>query len=286
MGACVTGTLLVIGTPIGNLDDLTKRAADALRSADVCYAEDTRRTRGLLSHLGAETPLRSLHEHNERSRVAEVLDRLEAGETVALVSDAGTPTVSDPGRRVLAEVLDAGHRVSPVPGSSAVVAALSVSGLPADRFTFAGFPPRRGSAREAWVEVLHGSRDTTVAFEAPGRLLALLEDLAAAGLAGRRAVVCRELTKLYEEVSAGTIAELATVYGTRTVKGEVTVVISGDPAGDSGPDLAAAEEGARDLARAGLSRRDIADRLVSDFELSRNEAYRVSLSVEKSLSDG
>ena len=227
----MTGTMFVVGTPIGNLGDLTRRAAEVLRSVDVCYAEDTRRTRGLLSHLAAETPLRSLHEHNERARVEEVLGRLESGETIALVSDAGTPTVSDPGRRVLAAVLEAGHRVSPVPGASAVSAAISVSGLPGDRFTFAGFPPRRRSARESWVEAVRTTRDTTVAFEAPGRLQALLEELAASGLADRRAVVCRELTKLHEEVAAGTIAELATVYGTRTVKGEVTMVIAGDAGG-------------------------------------------------------
>ena len=272
------GTLYVVGTPIGNLADLSARAAETLRSVDACYAEDTRRTGKLLARSDIRTALRSLHEHNERARVEEVLERLSRGDSLALVSDAGTPTVSDPGQRLLRAAIAAGHRVSPVPGPSAVVAALSVSGLPADRFRFAGFPPRKGEAREEWFDEVAGSSDTVVVFEAPGRLVAFLQALIDRGLGERRATVCRELTKLHEEVEAGTITELATVYGSRSVKGEVTVVIGADPTQGTEADPAEVEAVVRALASEGLSRRDIAERLTRRFGLSRNEAYRASLS--------
>lgn len=275
------GTLYVIGTPIGNLEDISARARRVLGGATVCYAEDTRRTGRLLASLEASTPLRSLHEHNERARVEEIVGRLERGETVALVSDAGTPVVSDPGARLVEAVLAVALPVSPVPGPSAVAAALSVSGLPADRYWFAGFPPRRGDERNAWLERAAATPDTVVVFEAPARLSDLLGDLAGAGLAERRAIVCRELTKLHETVRPGTIAELATVYATETVKGEVTVVMEGAPDGGEPPDEAIVLEAARDLAREGAGGREIADRLRERFGLSRNEAYRLSLKIER-----
>jgi len=275
-----------VGTPIGNLSDVSDRAAGTLRSVDICFAEDTRRTGILLKHLGAEGALRSLHEHNERARIEEVLSRLEAGESVALVSDAGTPTISDPGRRLLAAAHEAGASVSPIPGPSAVLAALSVAGLSADRFFFAGFAPRRGASRDAWLAAVEASPDTIVAFEAPGRIAALLEALVSLGMGDRTGVVCRELTKIHEEVSRGTIDELATVYGSRTVKGEVTLVIEGRAA-DAGPepDAALVKATALALAREGVSRRDIADRLGREFGLSRNDAYRASLGDEGAPED-
>lgn len=274
------GRLFVVGTPIGNLDDLGPRAADALRSAAACYAEDTRRTGRLLARLGAETPLRSLHAHNEAARVDEVIQRLESGESVALVSDSGTPTVSDPGRRLVRAVLERGGLVTPIPGPSAVPAALSVSGLPADRFLFAGFAPRRGADRARWIASVVESPVTVVAFEAPGRLAATLAELARHGIGDREAVVCRELTKLHEEVRRGTIDTLATVYDEAIVKGEVTIVLAGvgdGPAGGEAVDPAVVEEEVGRLAAEGRSRREIAAHLKERFGLTRNEAYRFSL---------
>ena len=272
------GRLLVVGTPIGNLSDLGPRAAEALGEATVCYAEDTRRTGRLLAHLGVSTPMRSLHAHNEASRIEEVLGRIGAGEAVALVSDSGTPTVSDPGRRLVAAVLESGARVTPIPGPSAVPVALSVSGLPADRFLFAGFPPRSGGARDAWLRSVATSPVTVVAFEAPGRLTRTLADLSKSGAGGRDAVVCRELTKLHEEVRRATIDELATVYEGRTVKGEVTIIVGGVEApADAEVDPAAVADEIDRMVEAGESRRVIADRLKERFGLTRNEAYRRSL---------
>lgn len=281
----MTGTLYVIGTPIGNLDDMASRAVRLLRSVDVCYAEDTRRTGTLLARLEANVPLRSLHMHNERARVEELLATLAAGRSAALVSDAGTPTVSDPGCRVVSAAREAGHEVLSVPGPSAVLGALSVSGLPADRFRFLGFVPRRGGERAAWIDELRGCPDTAVAFEAPGRLVALLEALVESGLGEREAVVCRELTKLHEETVAGTVGRLAAAFATREVKGEVTLVFAGGAPGNEGPDLAVLLEEARHWSRDGLRRREIADRLAAEFGLSRNEAYRVSLQVQEAPSE-
>ena len=285
MPRVVTGALYVVGTPIGNLDDMPRRAVRILRSVDVCYAEDTRRTGSLLARLDASVPLRSLHMHNERARVDELLAALAAGRSAALVSDAGTPTVSDPGCRAVAAAREAGHEVFAVPGPSAVLAALSVSGFPADRFLFLGFVPRRRGERSAWIDDLRGCADTAVAFEAPGRLVALLDELTEAGLGERPAVVCRELTKLNEETTAGSVRALASAFAAREVRGEVTIVFGGGPAGNEAPDLAVLMEEARHWSRDGLRRREIADRLAAEFGLSRNEAYRVSLQVQEAPSE-
>lgn len=277
-GSDASGRLFVVGTPIGNLDDLSPRVAGTLERVRVCFAEDTRRTGRLLDRLGTRPTLRSLFAHNEQGRVDEILARLQTGEDVAIVSDAGTPTVSDPGARVIDAALEAGVTVVPIPGPSAVSVALSASGLPADRYLFLGFAPRKGSERERWLSDVEGSRVTVVVFEAPGRLPGLLESLARRGLGDRRAVVCRELTKIHEEVRAGTISELATVYGEQSVKGEVTVVIAGradDAAG--GPDPEEVACAVEELVRAGIGRREIADTLRERFGLSRNDAYRMSL---------
>ena len=281
----MTGTLYVVGTPIGNLDDMSRRAVLVLRSVDVCYAEDTRRTGTLLARLKANVPLRSLHMHNERARVEELLAALAAGRSAALVSDAGTPTVSDPGCRAVAAAREAGHEVLAVPGPSAVLAALSVSGFPADRFHFLGFAPRRGGERAAWIDGLRSCVDAAVAFEAPGRLVALLEELTETGLGERAAVVCRELTKLHEETTAGSVRELASAFASHQVRGEVTIVFGPGEAGNEAPDLAVLMEEARHWSRDGLRRREIADRLAAEFGLSRNEAYRVSLQVQEAPSE-
>ncbi len=219
------GTLHVIATPIGNLEDVTLRALAALREAELLYAEDTRRTRILLDRHGIRVRPRALHAHNEAERCAEALAALEAGQRVALVSDAGTPGVSDPGARLAAEAAAAGHQVVALPGPSAVLAALVVSGLPATPFTFLGFLPRKGGEREALLASLATRAETLVLFEAPQRLAATLAELARA-LGPRRACVARELTKLHEEAVRGTLPELAERFRAGT-RGEVTLVIAG-----------------------------------------------------------
>lgn len=219
----MAGTLYVVATPIGNLEDLTFRAARVLREVPVVAAEDTRRTGHLLRHLGSAAALLSLHEHNELSRTAGVLQRLARGESVALVSDAGTPAVSDPGARLVAAAAAAGHRVEPVPGASAVMAALSAAGVDAQWFTFAGFPPIRGKARNLWLSEVVGrsGHGPVVAFEAPHRVVQTLTDLAA--VSNDRIVVFRELTKLHESRYEGRPGDLATSI--TPVAGEFTLVI-------------------------------------------------------------
>ncbi len=270
--------LYVVSTPIGNLADASGRAADTLRSVAVCYAEDTRRTGRLLAALGAEAPLRSLHAHNEASRIEEVLTRLRQGRSCALVADAGTPSISDPGRRLVEAVLEAGLRVVSIPGPSAVTAALAVSGLPADHFLFLGFPPRGGGERATWLERAATAGMTVVAFESPRRVGALLRSLEEAGLGDRPCVLCRELTKLHEEVRRATVRALAAEFSEGEARGEVTLVFEGGPPAAEAPaDREAAERAARRLAAEGLSTRDVAERLREGHGLARNEAYEMAL---------
>lgn len=225
----MTGSLVVVATPIGNLGDLAPRAAETLRTVDVILAEDTRRTGRLLAHIGSEVRQRSLHEHNERDRIPEVLAALAAGQRFALVSDAGTPGVSDPGYRLIAAVVAAGLDVEVVPGPSAALAALVVSGLPTDRVVFDGFLPRRGGARRERLAELADERRTVVLFLSPHRATDDLDDLIAVLGADRQAVVARELTKLHEEVLRGTLAELRDRLQAG-VRGELTLVVAGAPA--------------------------------------------------------
>jgi 16S rRNA (cytidine1402-2'-O)-methyltransferase len=225
--------LVVVATPIGNLGDLSPRAAASLRDADLVLAEDTRRTGRLLQHVGSTVPQRSLHEHNERDRVDEVLARIAAGGRVALVSDAGTPAVSDPGYRLVAACAAAGVRVETVPGPSALLAALAVAGLPTDRVAFEGFLPRKGGARRRRLEELRDERRTLVLFAAPHRVADDLRDLAAALGGERPAVLTRELTKLHEEVRRGSLSSLADEVADG-VRGEVTLVVAGAPEPDEG----------------------------------------------------
>ena len=251
-GAEGGGRLVVCPTPIGNLEDVTLRVLAALRSADVVACEDTRRTRVLLERHAISAPLVSYHEHNERRRAGELVARVRAGETVALVSDAGTPVVSDPGWPLLQEAVAAGVVVEVLPGPSAVVTALVASALPAATWRFAGFLPRREADLRA---VLSGS-ETVVAFESPRRLAATLSVLAAMD-PERPAAVCRELTKVHEEVARGTAAELAERFGGRAVRGEVVLVVGGAPAG-GGADVEAAADALRRLVEAGARARPAA----------------------------
>lgn len=219
------GALWLVATPIGNLDDLTIRALRVLREVDVVLAEDTRHTKKLLAHHGVGTPLRSLHAHTPDAKIAALVEALQAGATFALVSDAGTPVVSDPGLRLSAAARDAGVRVTVAPGASAVLAALCVSGLRADRFRFWGFLPRTTGKRAAALDELSRDPVAHVLFEAPNRTHALLEELSTR-LGPRRVCVCRELTKVHEEAARGTAAELATRFASG-VRGEVTIVVEG-----------------------------------------------------------
>jgi len=224
------GKLLVVATPIGNLDDLSARARQAFEAADLVACEDTRHTGRLLAHLGVKRPLVSLHEHNERQRLPRLLDELAAGRTIALASDAGTPLVSDPGYLLVREAISHGHRVEPIPGPSAALAALVVSGLPPHPFTFCGFPPPKRGKRRTFYERFADLAHTLVVYESPHRLLASLGD-ALEVLGDRPVAVARELTKLHEEVLRGGLAEvLAALRERPVIKGELVVVIGAEPA--------------------------------------------------------
>lgn len=230
------GRLQVVATPIGNLADLSARAREVLATADIIAAEDTRHTAALLKSAGIARPLISLHEHNEAQRVPELLARLRAGASVALVSDAGTPLLSDPGFELVRGALQAGIEVQVVPGPSAITAALAVAGLPTDRFCFEGFLPARAAERRAALAALAHEPRTLVFFEAPHRIAATLADLAAEFGAEREAVVARELTKAHETVYRATLAELAARAGAEhnLARGEITLVVHGAAARAAG----------------------------------------------------
>lgn len=277
-------TLYLVSTPIGNLGDLSARAGQVLNGVHRILAEDTRRTRVLTDHVGASCPLVSLHAHNEAERVQRVLGWLGDGEDLALVSDAGTPLVSDPGGRLVAAVTAAGHTVVPIPGASAVLAALVASGLPSERFVFLGFPDRKGSGRRDLLDRVAASADTVVLFESPQRLVRLLEDLASACGPDRRVSVARELTKIHEEFVRGTLSEAARYYGEHPPRGEVTLVVA--PADNAPADPRVVEEEARVLARAllaeGRRASQVAKAVARRLDVSRNDAYRIVLDVEAS----
>lgn len=226
-----SGTLYVVGTPIGNLEDLSPRARELLRAVEIVAAEDTRRTRGLLSSIGAQPKIIAYHEHNEDARAAQLLARLRAGTDVALVSDAGMPLVSDPGWTLVSAALAQGIPVQSVPGPSAALAALGVSGLPTDRFVFEGFLPRRARQRAAHLRRLSAEPRTMVFFESVHRLEDAMDALVAEFGAERRAVLARELTKLYESVYTGTLESLRRQLGASIpLLGEFVIVVAGDPA--------------------------------------------------------
>lgn len=269
-------TLYLVSTPIGNLGDLSPRAAETLRTASRILAEDTRRTRVLADHAGSTAPLVSLHQHNEQGRLETILRWLDAGEDLALVSDAGTPLVSDPGGRVVAAVTGAGHEVVPVPGPSAVLAALAGSGLPSERFAFLGFPARKGRERAADLSRVARSAETTVLFESPNRLVSLLDDLGEVCGPDRAVSVARELTKVHEEFVRGTLAEVAAYYRERPPRGEVTLVV-GPAVETDDPEVlrARALELADELLAGGMKPSAAARELAGTLGLARNEAYRI-----------
>ena len=268
------GALYVVSTPIGNMGDFSFRAVEVLKSVDAVLAEDTRHTRPLLDRHGIATALESHHEHNEAKTTPRLVARLLAGARLALVSDAGTPLLSDPGARLVRAATEAGVRVVPVPGASALLAALVASGLPAERFTFFGFPPRKGRERRELVAEVAALRHTAVLYEAPGRTAETLTELAAAGAGDREAVVARELTKQYEEVRRGTVSALAAYYEATPPRGEVVIVVAGGVA--VAPDDEALHAAARRMRASGMSARDVAAALVAELGASRNAAYRLA----------
>ena len=237
------GTLYVVATPIGNLDDLSPRARAVLAKTDVIAAEDTRHTRGLLSSISAESRLIAYHEHNEEQRVPELLARLTAGESVSLVSDAGTPLISDPGWRLVRAAQDAGIAVVPVPGACAAIVALCAAGLPTDRFVFEGFLPRRDGPRDDRLAELKRERRTLLLYEAVHRISATLAALVVAFGGERRAALARELTKVHEQIVVGTLAELhARLDGEIPLLGEFVIVVAGDTS-EARADLDEAQRG-------------------------------------------
>ena len=217
------GTLFVVATPIGNLDDVTARALRVLREVALIAAEDTRRTGRLLARYAIPTPLTSLHQHNEGLKIAPLLDRLGQGESVALVADAGTPTISDPGHRLVQAAIGAGIRVEPIPGPSALMAALAVSGFPADAFTFLGFPPTLLNERLKWLDELRSAGRNVVFFEAPHRIRQTLEAIRAIAGGSCRICVARELTKVHEELVIGPISDV--LQRLQAPRGELTIVV-------------------------------------------------------------
>lgn len=268
--------LYLVATPIGNLGDMTFRAVEVLRGADRILAEDTRRTAVLLRHFDIDARPVAAHEHNEAARAGDVSRWLAEGLTLALVSDAGTPLLSDPGMRIVQRALADGHQVVPVPGASALLAALVASGVPADRFTYFGFPARRGRERQAVIAEVAALTHTAVLYESPRRLGTLLAELAAAAGGERRGVVARELTKLHEEFVRGTLAELASRYAGDPPPGEVVVLVEG--AGQSaGPDAGEMERAAAALIAEGVSPSAAARELRRTLGVGRNEAYEAAL---------
>ena len=269
-----SGALYLVSTPIGNLGDMTHRAVEVLSSAALVIAEDTRHSRRLLDHYRIATPLSSYHEHNEAKETPRLIARLRSGDSIALISDAGTPLISDPGSRLVQAALEAGMPVVPIPGASSVMAALVASGMSLERFAFFGFLPRKGKERGEMLGEIVESRVTVVLFEAPNRVAATLDALIEAGAGERPAVVARELTKKFEEFRRGTIAELAAIYGKADPKGEVVLVIGGTERRTvSESELA---DAARTLRASGKAPRDVMDYLVSSLGASRNAAYRVA----------
>lgn len=268
------GTLYVVSTPIGNMADLSTRAVETLGQVSAVLAEDTRHSRPLLERHGIATSLVAYHEHNEAKATPKLVARLLAGESLAIISDAGTPLLSDPGARLVRAALQAAVPVSPVPGASALLAALVASGLSAERFTFFGFLARHGRERSETIAAIVALSHTAVVYEAPARVASTLLALAEAGAASREAVVARELTKQFEEFRRGTVQSLAESYEQMPPRGEVVLVIAGGEPVEL--DVAALRARAHELRTSGLSARDIVRVLTEDPRTPRNLAYKLA----------
>jgi 16S rRNA (cytidine1402-2'-O)-methyltransferase len=270
------GTLYVVSTPIGNMGDFSFRAVDVLKSVALVLAEDTRHTRHLLDRYEISTPATAYHEHNEAKTTPRLVARLLEGASLALVSDAGTPLVSDPGARLVRAAIDAGVGVVPIPGPSAALAALVASGLDADRFLFLGFLPRSGRDRRAAFDEIIDSSHTVVVYESPNRLADTLAELERVGGGLRPAAVAREMTKQFENIQRGTVTDLLAYYRERPVRGEVVLVIGGAVARVASEEDVAAR--VRSLRAAGLSVRDTSAQVAAEMGVSKRVAYRLARS--------
>ncbi|MDZ8050175.1 MAG: 16S rRNA (cytidine(1402)-2'-O)-methyltransferase [Aulosira sp. ZfuVER01] len=273
------GTLYVVGTPIGNLEDITFRAVRILQTVDLIAAEDTRHTGKLLQHFQIKVPQVSYHEHNRTSRIPELLEHLANGKAIALVSDAGMPGISDPGYELVKGCVEAGISVVPIPGASAAITALSASGLPTDRFVFEGFLSAKSQQRREYLESLQTESRTLIFYESPHRLRDTLQDLGETFGSDRQIVLARELTKFYEEFWRGTIADAIAHYSQREPQGEYTLVIAGTPA--TQPQLTEAEIKAEleQLIRQGISRSQASRQLAKFSSLPRRQIYQLALSI-------
>ena len=273
--------LYVVATPIGNLEDITLRALRTLGGVDLIAAEDTRHTRRLLSHFDIRTPLVSCHEHNEAQRADELIARMQDGGSVALVSDAGTPSVSDPGYRLVAAALARGIEVVPVPGVSAAITALSVAGLPTDSFVFVGFAPKKKGQRMAWLETLAAESRTMIFYESPRRVAVLLTELEQV-LGPRQVVLARELTKLHEEFLRGSVAELIEALAERSaIKGECTLLVAGAST-DSTTDTATLAQVLKSLlADPGARLSAVVRQVAETHRLPRKKVYELALTIQR-----
>lgn len=269
------GTLYLVATPIGNLEDITLRALRVLGEVDLIAAEDTRRTRKLLAHYDIKTRLLSYHDHNKASRLEQVLTALENGD-VGLVSDAGTPGLSDPGYELVQAALRAGHSVTPIPGTNAPIAALVASGLPTDAFVFIGYLPRRDVERQKLLASLANEERTLITFEAPHRLQASLQDMLTVFGDRRKAAVCRELTKMHEEIIRGSLAELVQRFNSQKPRGEFTLVIAGKAQGERWQEPRVREL-LHDFIKKGFKPSDAAREVASQSGWSRKQVYQLML---------
>jgi 16S rRNA (cytidine1402-2'-O)-methyltransferase len=274
--------LYVVSTPIGNLEDITFRAVDVLRKVDLIACEDTRKSRILLERWDISTKLMSLHRFSESRKTQVILDRLELGENVAIISDAGTPAISDPGSRLVRAALDAGFVVSPIPGASSITSALSVSGMDCSSFVYLGFAPRTDQQRRVFFDEIGREQRTSLFFETPKRIQATLQ-IAEEILGERRIVLCRELTKLHEEIIAGTAASILARLEARTsVKGEIVVVVEGGAS--SGPHIDVSEA-VKLLIAEGLSGKRLAAEAYRRFGLRQSDAYEAFLTIKDAKAD-
>jgi 16S rRNA (cytidine1402-2'-O)-methyltransferase len=275
----MSGTLYIVATPIGNLEDITLRALRVLKEVDCIAAEDTRHTKKLLNHFDIRTPVVSHHEHNERSGAPALIERLLGGESIALVSDAGTPGISDPGYRLTVAAVAAGVQVTPVPGASALIAALSAAALPTDRFAFEGFLPEKRTPRRERLRALHAEPRTLVFYEAPHRLKASLEDLEA--ILGDRAIaIARELSKVHEEFLRGSIHDVRIELAEREIHGEVVIIMRGF-AGSPDASAEAIKKEVLQLQANGMRVKEIAEVLGEKYALPKKEIYRIALDIGK-----
>ncbi len=277
---CPSG-LYVVATPIGNLEDITLRAIKTLNGVDLIAAEDTRHTARLLSHYRIRTPLISCHEHNERQRAPELIDKIRCGAAVALVSDAGTPSLSDPGYRVVRAAVEHGLSVFPIPGVSAAVTGLSASGLATDAFVFLGFAPKKKGKRMALLVSLAADPRTLVFYESPQRVLVLLDEIRAA-MGDRPAVLAREMTKLHEEFVRGSLSEIRLALALRPgIKGECTLLVAGAAAAPSVSEADLADALRDALARPGVHLSGLAKTFARQYNLPRKKVYAMALAIQK-----